>query len=82
MAKVVDPDPEDLSQLTDFLRQNEQPVWPANDEIRRCFQRIAHSVDVDRDGSHVSRLTVSLNELFLLWCWNCSATSKCRWISR
>ena len=57
---------EDLDALTAMLRQNERPVWRANAEIRRCFQRIAAAVEHDRDGDHVSRLALHLNELFVL----------------
>ena len=33
--------------------------------VRRCFQRIAATVESDRGGGSVSRLTLHLNELFL-----------------
>ena len=58
--------PEDLEQLTIFLRHNEQPVWQAGGELRHCFGRIARAVETDKDGDNISRLTVSLNELFVL----------------
>jgi AraC family L-rhamnose operon regulatory protein RhaS len=54
--------PADLRQLTTFLRQNEQPVWRAEAEIRRCCQKIAQAVV----GEHLSRLAVCLNEIFVL----------------
>lgn len=56
----------DQLELTTMLRQNEQPVWRATDLLQRCFQQIAMAVETDRDGSNVSRLTLHLNELFLL----------------
>ncbi|MBL8229991.1 MAG: AraC family transcriptional regulator [Bryobacterales bacterium] len=56
----------DLHELTSVLRQNEQPVWKAGSEIRRCFQGIARTVATDERGSSVSRLAVSVNELFVL----------------
>lgn len=56
----------DLRQLTDMLRQNEQPVWHASEDIRRCFQRMAKTIETDRAGENISRLTLHLNELFLL----------------
>ncbi len=56
----------DREELTNFLRQNEKPVWPATPEVVQCFRRIADAVGADGNGSHVSRLTVLLNELFLL----------------
>ncbi len=55
----------DMQELTDFLRQNEQPVWHASDSIRRCFQRMADAVEADDEGGNVSWLTVHLNELLL-----------------
>ncbi len=55
----------DLRELTDFLRQNEQPVWHASDAIRLCFQRIADAVEADDEGGNVSWLAVHLNELLL-----------------
>ncbi len=56
----------DLKQLTDILRHNEQPVWQAPDDLQRCFQRIGRLVDSDKPGDNISRLTIELNELFLL----------------
>jgi len=56
----------DLEELTVMLRHNEQPVWHAPEAVRRCFQHIASTIEGDRGGSSVSRLTLHLNELFLL----------------
>jgi len=58
--------PADLKELTNALRQNEQPVWKVPSEIVRCFQAIAHALDANREGSSVSRLTIKINELFML----------------
>lgn len=58
--------PSDRQELTKVLRQNEQVVWHADDELRRCFQHIGHSVETDSAGSSVSRLAIYLNELFML----------------
>ncbi|MDY0165405.1 MAG: cupin domain-containing protein [Thermoguttaceae bacterium] len=55
----------DREELTNFLRHNEKPVWPATPEVARCFRRIAQAVEADQAGSGVSRLAVFLNELFL-----------------
>jgi AraC family transcriptional regulator, 4-hydroxyphenylacetate 3-monooxygenase operon regulatory protein len=52
----------DLRQLTIYMRQIEQPVWPAGPEIRRCYQQLAQAVE----GENISRLAVFLNELFIL----------------
>jgi AraC family L-rhamnose operon regulatory protein RhaS len=58
--------PAESEELTNILRHNEQPVWRASTEIRRCFQSIAQAVERDRDGSNSTRLTIRINDLFLL----------------
>ncbi len=57
--------PRDLAELTNMLRQNEQPVWRALPEIRRCFRDIAQAVEADDRGSQTSRLAIRINELLL-----------------
>ena len=57
---------EDLRQLTEILRHNEQPLWHATPEVRGCFKRIAQAVASGATGSNISRLTVYLNELLVL----------------
>lgn len=57
--------PEDLAELTNRLRGNEQPVWQADREIGICFRKWW---DVLRDGTQgpmESRLKVHINDLFL-----------------
>ncbi len=56
----------DLDQLTSLLRHTERPVWRASPEIRRCFQQIAETIEMERNGSGISRLTIRLNDLMLL----------------
>ena len=56
----------DVRELTGVLRQTDQPVWKANPDVRRCFQAIAQAVRTDRSGSNLSRLSVRVNELFVL----------------
>jgi len=55
----------DLHQLTEILSQNEQPVWHACEETRRCFQRIGRVVEASNHEDIVSWLAVYLNELLL-----------------
>ena len=55
----------DLEELTQILRQNEQPVWHGAGAVCECFVRIARAIEQDREGSSVSWLTVLLNELLL-----------------
>ena len=57
---------DDLGELTDFLRFNEQPVWHATAELRHCFQRIAAAVERDQKASAASLLAALLNELLVL----------------
>ena len=56
----------DREELTDILRHNEHPVWPAGGELVRCFSELAAAVESDEAGSSASRLTVLVNELLLL----------------
>jgi AraC-like DNA-binding protein len=56
----------DMEELTNILRHNEQPVWTASPDIRKCFRAIAQAVAADRDGSHISHLLLRISELFLL----------------
>jgi AraC family L-rhamnose operon regulatory protein RhaS len=56
----------DLRELTEILRQTDQPVWKTSADVRRCFQSIATTVKTDRGGSNLSKLAVKVNELFVL----------------
>ncbi len=57
--------PGDLQRLTTNLRQNEQPVWKANNEIRECFQKIGKAVLSDVNGSNSSKIRLYVNELLV-----------------
>jgi AraC-like DNA-binding protein len=56
----------DLDDLTEMLRQNEQPVWHGTSELGRCFgeigQLVASTCCVTTIGS---RLATLVNELFI-----------------
>jgi AraC family L-rhamnose operon regulatory protein RhaS len=56
----------DREELTTILRHNEQPVWHGTPGLRRCWQEIAAAIDGDKNGSSVSRVTIRLNDVFLL----------------
>ena len=56
--------PDDLSRLTTLLRHNEQPVWRTGSDMATCWQKIAQLIAERPLG--FSRLTVLLNELFIL----------------
>ena len=58
--------PQESDELTNILRHNEQPVWRASTELRRCFQAIAQAVETDHGGDNASRLVIRINDLFLL----------------
>ncbi|MBI4623449.1 MAG: AraC family transcriptional regulator [Verrucomicrobia bacterium] len=58
--------PEDLKRLTELLRHHERAIWMANEDIRRCWQRISQAIEEDVRGSSHSRLRVQINELLLL----------------
>lgn len=54
--------PDDLAELTAYLRENEQPVWGATKEIQDCFQQIGKTL---KEKKSPSRLAVYANELLL-----------------
>jgi AraC family L-rhamnose operon regulatory protein RhaS len=56
----------DMDELTNILRHNEQLVWTATPQIRQCFRAIAQAIVADRNGSHISHLSLRISELFLL----------------
>jgi AraC family L-rhamnose operon regulatory protein RhaS len=55
---------EDLAELTDFLRRNEEPVWKDSADIARCFRQMTGSLDGDI-ARCASKLTITINELLL-----------------
>ncbi len=55
---------EDLADLTDFLRRNEQPVWQSGAEIARCFRQMTSCVGGDIEVN-ASKLMIFINELLL-----------------
>ncbi len=55
----------DLEELTRMLRQNEQPTWKANVEIRKCFQRIGQLLKDDQENTNESWITLYINEILL-----------------
>jgi AraC family L-rhamnose operon regulatory protein RhaS len=58
--------PADRQLMTQMLRQNEQPVWHASPEVRRCFRQLGEIVDAEGATERLSLLAVHLNELFVL----------------
>jgi AraC family L-rhamnose operon regulatory protein RhaS len=57
--------PQDLADLTCFLRQNEQYVWNGTPDMRRCFLRLIQALDNEHPDRNCSRLAVLANELLI-----------------
>jgi len=57
--------PADLRRLTTLLSHNEQPVWRANQEVGRCFEKIGELVDTDNPLVVQTQMQLYINELFL-----------------
>lgn len=55
----------DLAELTRYLRQNEQFVWPGSPDIRHCFLGIARALEQNKKDGDSSRLAVLINEALL-----------------
>jgi len=55
----------DIDELSKMLRQNERPVWQANSEIRKCFQKIGSLITDDRTAVNESWIAIYINELLL-----------------
>jgi AraC family L-rhamnose operon regulatory protein RhaS len=55
----------DLRHLTRLLRHNEQPVWPADEDIARCFSKLAELLENQQPESSETRLKLYLNELII-----------------
>jgi len=56
----------DMRELTQFMSQNEQPVWKTTPGIQNCFKQISRTVVSYQKKTGTSRLAVYINELFLL----------------
>ncbi len=57
----------DLQELTKYLRQNEQPVWKVNQEIRECFQQIGQAIKKHRiEENKESWIKLHINKLLML----------------
>ncbi|HPS55028.1 MAG TPA: AraC family transcriptional regulator [Sedimentisphaerales bacterium] len=56
---------QDINKLTELLRYNEQPVWRANQQIEKCFEKIASLTTAKNIESVQTRLRLYINSLFL-----------------
>jgi len=56
---------DDLKQLTNLLRHNEQPVWQADGDVARCFTRLADLVETQTPLESETKLKLFINELLI-----------------
>lgn len=56
----------DLDELTSYLRQNEQPVWKANAEFKKCFVQIGNIIKLSHQKKYDSKLKIQINLLLIL----------------
>lgn len=55
-----------LQRLTTMLRQNEQPVWRADEEIARCFRKLGKAAALAATTPEaIARLKILINELII-----------------
>jgi AraC family L-rhamnose operon regulatory protein RhaS len=55
-----------LQHLTTMLRQNEQPVWRADEEIARCFRRLGKAAGAGATNPQaIVRVKILINELII-----------------
>lgn len=58
--------PQDIDKLTRLLSHNEQVVWPGNNHIERCFEKIVEYIETTNSPeSAQTRLQLYVNELLL-----------------
>lgn len=57
-------DAAELQRLTTLLRENEEPIWEADSETRRCFERLSRLVAKPREIT-MGRIASCVNELLL-----------------
>ena len=55
----------DLRELTIMLSHNEDPVWKANKEVRKCFIELGHAIKTDKEGTNESIIKILINHLLL-----------------
>jgi AraC family L-rhamnose operon regulatory protein RhaS len=57
--------PQDLKQLTNLLRHNEQPVWQADEELARCFGNLDKLLAERTPRSSETKLVLTINQLIV-----------------
>ena len=56
----------DLNELTMYLRQNEQPTWRVNSDLRNCFIHMSKVIKESHQKSYDSVLKIQINTLLVL----------------
>ena len=56
---------DDRKELTQYIRYTKNAVWRGTQQVRRCFEHVGRTIELDRSGDHISILTVQLNELLV-----------------
>ncbi len=56
---------EDLAELTDILRRNEQPVWKVGSSIKDCFVQIGKLIKYNEGKFLDSKIKILINEIFI-----------------
>ena len=54
-----------LERLTTILRQNEEPVWRADEEIARCFRGLGKAASRGTSPENLTRVKILINELIV-----------------
>lgn len=54
-----------LERLTTILRQNEQPVWRATNEIAHCYRRLGKAAGAGATPENITRIKIVINELIV-----------------
>ena len=57
--------PDDLKRLTNLLRHNEQPVWPADAGVAGCFTKLVELVETQEPQQSETKLKLYINELLI-----------------
>jgi len=56
---------QELTQLTELLRHNEQPVWDTNPEISQIFNELFHLLETSKPEESETKVKLFINELLL-----------------
>ena len=54
-----------MERLTTILRQNEQPVWRANEEIAYCYRKLGKAAAAGTSPENITKIKIVINELIV-----------------